>query len=248
MRSSMKKTTMFFLCFLVLMIPIQVMAQRHIPILVYHFIDEYKGLGSKDLYVTPENFEKQMMYLRDHDFTLLTFDRWQDIDQVSKPIFITFDDGYQDNLNAFEIFQKLKNEDFKPTGTIFVISDFIGRSNRLSKLDLKRMVDSGIFSIQSHTTTHPYLTKEKNYEYELKESRDHIQKITGKPVYVLAYPYGDFNNKVLEETKKYYSFGLTTTPEYFSKKGIKDELYLLPRIYIKYSTTLDEFAEIVDGG
>src|SRR5690606_40003645 len=70
------------------------------------FIDEYKGLGSKDLYVTPENFEKQMMYLRDHDFTLLTFDRWQDIDKVSKPIFITFDDGYQDNLNAFEIFQK----------------------------------------------------------------------------------------------------------------------------------------------
>ncbi|MFD6442903.1 polysaccharide deacetylase family protein, partial [Peribacillus sp. NPDC060186] len=160
--------------------------------------------------------------------------------------FITLDDGYKNNLNAFAIFQKLKNERFKPTGTIFVISDFIGRSNRLSKSDLKTMADSGIISIQSHTATHPDLTKIINYEYELKGSKDNIQKITGKPVNALAYPYGNFNDKVVAETKKYYLFGITTTPEPFSEKGIKDERYLLPRIYIKYSTTLDDFAKIVD--
>ncbi|SDM59672.1 Peptidoglycan/xylan/chitin deacetylase, PgdA/CDA1 family [Psychrobacillus sp. OK028] len=243
----MKKVAMFFLCILILFLPSQVFAQRKVPILIYHSIDEFKGHGSKDLYVTPENFEKQMIYLRDHGYTLLTFDRWQDINKVNKPIFITFDDGYKNNLNAFEIFQKLKNEHFEPTGTMFVISDFIGRSNRLSKSDLKMMSDSGIISIQSHTATHPYLTKIKNYEYELKGSKDIIQKITGKPVIALAYPYGNFNNKVVEETKKYYLFGLATTPELFSEKGIKDEFYLLPRIYVKYSTTLDEFAKIVDG-
>ncbi|MGE7185068.1 polysaccharide deacetylase family protein [Peribacillus sp. NPDC006672] len=220
--------------------------QLEMPILIYHSIDEFKGQGSKELYVTPKNFEKQMIYLRDHGFTLLTFDRWQDINKVNKPIFITFDDGYKNNLNAFAIFQKLKTERFKPTGTIFVISDFIGRSNRLSKSDLKLMADSGIISIQSHTATHPDLTKIKNYEYELKGSKDKIQKITGKPVNVLAYPYGNFNDKVVAETKKYYLFGLTTTPEPFSEKGIKDELYLLPRIYIKYSSTLDDFSKIVD--
>ncbi|MGG1486587.1 polysaccharide deacetylase family protein, partial [Peribacillus castrilensis] len=83
---------------------------------------------------------------------------------------------------------------------------------------------------------------------ELKGSKDKIQKITGQPVNALAYPYGNFNDKVVEETKKYYLFGLTTTPELFSEKGKKDELYLLPRIYIKYSTTLDDFAKIVEGG
>jgi peptidoglycan/xylan/chitin deacetylase (PgdA/CDA1 family) len=91
------------------------------------------------------------------------------------------------------------------------------------------------------------LTKIENYEYELKGSKDKIQKITGKPVNALAYPYGNFSNKVVAETKKYYLFGLTTTPELFSEKGIKDEFYLLPRIYIKYSTNLDDFAKIVDG-
>ena len=88
--------------------------------------------------------------------------------RVNKPIFITFDDGYKNNLKAFDIFQKLKSEHFKPTGTIFVISDFIGRSNRLSISDLKEMANSGMISVQSHTATHPDLTKIKNYEFELK--------------------------------------------------------------------------------
>ncbi|MBY0148980.1 polysaccharide deacetylase family protein [Neobacillus niacini] len=237
----------FFLCLLLLLIPSHAWAQGKVPILVYHFIDEFKGLGSKELYVTPENFEKQIRYLREHGFTLLPFERWQDIDKVNKPIFITFDDGYKNNLKAFDIFQKLRTEQFQPTGTIFVISDFIGQSIRLSESDIKKMVDSGIISIQSHTATHPDLTKIKDYDYELRKSKEKIQKITGKPVIALSYPYGNWNNKVVMETRKYYRFGLTTTPEAFTKKGIKDELYLLPRIYVKYSTTLDDFAKIVEG-
>lgn len=243
----MKKIALLVICLLILLIPSQVFAQRKVPILVYHSIDQFKGHGSKELYVDPKNFEKQMIYLRDHDFTLLTFDRWQEINKVKKPIFITFDDGYKNNLNALYIFQKIKDDRFKPTGTIFVISDFIGGSNRLSAPDLKMMSDSGIFSIQSHTATHPDLTKIKNFEYELKGSKEKIQKITGKSVTVLSYPFGAFNNKVVDETKKSYLYGLTTTPELFSEKGNKNELYHLPRIYIKYSTSLNDFAKIVEG-
>lgn len=242
----MKAMIMLFMCCLLLLLPTQTSAQQKFPILIYHSIDEFKGQGSKELYVTPENFEKQMIYLRDHGFTLLTFERWKDIEKVKKPIFITFDDGYKNNLHAFAILKNLTNERFKPTGTIFVISDFIGRSNRLSKAEIKKMVDSGIISIQSHTATHPDLTKINGFEKELKGSKDKIQQITGKPVIALAYPYGNTNDKVIAETKKYYSFGLTTTPELFSKKGIKEELYFLPRIYIKYSTTLDDFSKIVE--
>jgi peptidoglycan/xylan/chitin deacetylase (PgdA/CDA1 family) len=243
----MKKSAIVFLCFLIVLLPSQVFAQQKVPILIYHSIDEFKGVGSKELYVIPENFEKQMIYLRDHGFTLLTFEQWEDRNKIKKPIFITFDDGYKNNLNAFDIFRKLKNERFQPKGTVFVLSDFIGRSNRLSPSDLKMMVDSGMISIQSHTATHPDLTKITNFEIELKKSKEKIQQITGEQVIALAYPYGNTNRKVVEETKKYYRFGLTTTPELFSEKGLKDELYFLPRMYITYSTTLEEFAEIVEG-
>lgn len=241
----MKKMFVLFLSLLLLGIPKSVSAKQKVPILIYHSIDEFKGIGSKELYVTPENFEKQMIFLRDHGYTLLTFERWQDIKTVPKPIFITFDDGYKNNLNAFSIFQKLATGNFRPSGTFFVISDFIGRANRLTKSDLKMLANSGLISIQSHTATHPDLIKEKNLTYELKESQEKIQQITGKPVIALAYPYGDTNELVVAETKKYYLYGLTTTPGPFSMTGRKNELYNLPRIYIKYSTTLDDFEKAV---
>ncbi|MDQ1145535.1 peptidoglycan/xylan/chitin deacetylase (PgdA/CDA1 family) [Bacillus sp. SORGH_AS 510] len=241
----MKKLLIVFLYFFLFCDKEIGFAKIRVPILVYHSIANYNGQGSKELYVTPENFEKQTAFLRDHGFTLLTFERWQDIKHVPKPIFITFDDGYKNNLNALSIFERLKTDKFKPTGTVFVISGFIDRPNRLSKSDLKMMAGSGLFSIQSHTVTHPDLTKVENVSSELKNSKEDIQKITGKPVIALSYPYGNTNDKVISEAKKYYRYALTTTPEAYSPSGIQNELYVLPRIYIKYSTTLDEFDHLV---
>lgn len=243
----MKKILCFFIILVLFCQPSQTFAKLEVPILVYHSIDEYKGSGSKELYVTPENFEKQMIYLKEEGYTLLTFERWDDIEKVDKPIFITFDDGYKNNLKAFAIFQKLKDEYFTPSGTIFVISDFIGRPNRLSKSELREMAESGLFSIQSHTATHPDLTQIKDYIHELKDSKVKIEQITGKPVIALAYPYGNFNERVVSETKKYYRFGLTTTPGAFSKMDIVNESYLLPRLYIKNSMTLKDFKDTVQG-
>ncbi|MFJ5763047.1 polysaccharide deacetylase family protein [Neobacillus sp. NPDC093182] len=231
---------------LLISLPGDALAQQKVPILIYHSIDEYNGKGSKELFVTPENFEKQMVYLKNNGYTLLTFERWTDISKVNKPIFITLDDGYKNNQNAFEILQKLRDDKFKPTATFFVISDFIGYSNRLSQTDLKMMAESGLISVQSHTATHPDLTKLENLQYELKGSKEKIEKMTGKPVIALAYPYGNFNERVGLEVKKYYTFGLTTTPALYTKKGLKNELLFLPRIYIKYSTNLDEFAELIN--
>lgn len=242
----MKKYFFILLFSIFLGFPTLASAKQHVPILVYHSIAEFNGTGSKELYVTPENFEKQITYLRDHGFTLLTFERWSERSKVTKPILLTFDDGYKNNKNVLTVFQKLESPHFKPKATIFVISDFIGHSNRLSPTDIKMFVESGYFSIQSHTATHPDLTKINNYEHELKDSKETIERITGKPVFALSYPFGSFNKKVVQETKKYYSFGLTTTPELFIEKGIKDELYYLPRIYVKNSTTIANFAEIVD--
>ncbi|RFU65252.1 polysaccharide deacetylase family protein [Peribacillus glennii] len=241
----MKKNILLILFLLLFLMPADVIAQKAVPILVYHSIAEYKGQGSKELFVAPENFEKQIRYLKDQGFTLLSFERWNEIGRVSKPVFITFDDGYKNVETAFAIFRKLSDDKFQPVGTIFAISDFVGRPNRLLKTDLKRMADSGYFSIQSHTATHPDLTKLTDFLSELKGSKDKIEKITGKPVIALSYPYGNFNARVVAETKKYYQFGITTTPGPYIEKGLENELYLIPRTYVKYSTTLTDFAKIV---
>ncbi|MFS0781231.1 polysaccharide deacetylase family protein [Bacillus sp. 1P06AnD] len=244
----MKVKVFLLICLLAVCLPAaNASAERKIPILIYHSIAEFKGHGSQELYVSPDAFEQQMLYLREHGFTPLTFEQWQEMDQVAKPIFLTFDDGYKNNLTAFAVFKKLKTDTFSPKGTFFVISEFIGRSNRLSEDDLKMLATSGMVSIQSHSATHPDLRKVDNLEYELKGSKEAIARITGKPVIALAYPYGIFNKKVIAETKKYYDFGIATTPEYFVKRGAKDEQYTLPRLYITYTTTIAEFAKIVEG-
>jgi len=235
-----------FIGILILFLPFPALAQSKVPILVYHSIAEYSGHGMKELFVTPENFEKQMTYLKNHGYTLLTFEKWDKINQVKKPIFITIDDGYKNNLNAYQIFQKLKSPAFQPAATIFVISDYISRSNRLSSSDVKMLSDSGLFSIQSHTSTHPDLLHTANYKEELQESKNKIEQTTGKPVIALSYPYGNTNQRVIAEVKKYYMYGLTTTPGPYVKLNIKDELYQLPRTYVKYSTTLEDFAHMIN--
>ena len=107
------------------------------------------------------------------------------------------------------------------------------------------MVNSGIFSVQSHTMTHADLPKITNYEEELKASKQKIEQVTGKPVISIAYPFGHFDNTVIDEAKKYYKYATTTQPGHFIKKGKKNEMLLMQRVRISHSTTLQEFAALV---
>lgn len=241
------KRLAFILAATVMLLPSQASAEHKIPILVYHSIAEFTGSGQKELYVTPENFKKQMEYLKANGFTPLTFEQWNQVNHVKKPIFITVDDGYKNNLNILETFKSLKDASFKPAATLFIISDFIGNRNRLTKADLQMLAGTGMFSVQSHTATHPDLTKANDYIRELQGSKLKIEQITKMPVIALSYPYGNTNKKVISETKKYYQFGLTTTPGPYIKSNTPDELYTLPRTYVKYSDTLADFAKIVNG-
>ncbi|MFF2450057.1 polysaccharide deacetylase family protein [Neobacillus sp. NPDC058068] len=221
--------------------------QQHVPILMYHAIDEYKGVGLKDLFVTPANFEAQMSYLKDKGYTLLTFERWDEVNKVNKPILVTFDDGMKNNLNAFRILQELKDDQFQPAATEYVIAGSIDSGPyRLSTEDIKEMMNSGIFSIQSHTMSHADLPEITNYEQELDASKEKIEQITGKPVIAIAYPFGHFNDQVVEETKKYYKFATTTKPGQFIEKGESDEFLRMRRVRISNSTTINQFAAMVE--
>lgn len=220
--------------------------QQHVPILMYHAIDEYKGAGLKDLFVTPANFEAQMKYLKDNGYTFLTFERWGDVNKVNKPVLITLDDGMKNNMNALHILQKLKDDKFQPAATEYMIAGAIdGGPYWLSSDELKEMVNSGIFSVQAHTMSHADLPKITNYEEELKAPKERIEQVTGKPVIAIAYPFGHFNDKVVEETKKYYQFATTTKPGQFIEKGQQNEMLLMQRVRISYSTTIEQFASLV---
>ncbi|MFD0825671.1 polysaccharide deacetylase family protein [Neobacillus sp. M.A.Huq-85] len=220
--------------------------QQHVPILMYHAIDHYNGVGLRELFVSPANFEEQMRYLKDHGYTFLTFERWGEVNKVNKPVLITFDDGMKNNLNALWILQKLQDDTFHPVATDYVIAGSIDKNTtRLSSANIKEMVDSGIFSIQSHTMSHADLPKVTNFEEELGGSKEIIEQVTGKPVIAIAYPFGHVDAAVVEETKKYYHYGTTTKPGKFIESGEPDEMLLMRRVRISNSTTINQFAALV---
>lgn len=219
---------------------------QRVPILMYHAVDDYKGKGIRGLFVTPANFEAQMNYLKDNGFTLLTFERWGEINKVNKPILVTFDDGMKNNMNALRILQKLQDDQFHPAATLYMIAGYIDDGDYwLSSADLKEMVDSGIFSVQSHTMSHADLPVISNFEEELLNSKVKIEQVTGKPVMAIAYPFGHFDGKVVEETSKYYTYATTTQPGQFIEKGQKNEMMLMQRVRISYETTISQFAALV---
>lgn len=215
-----------------------------VPILMYHAIDEYIGKGIKELYVTPDNFKQQMTYLKSSGFTPITFEDIEHLDKVSKPILVTLDDGYQNNMNAYQILQDLNSADFHAKAVIFMIGKKIDTKTGLSSAQLKEMSDSGIISIQSHTETHPELPDIQHYEAELGEIKDKLEGITGKKINAIAYPAGKYDERVIEETRKYYNYAVTTNPGMASLSTP----YELNRIRVSYSTTLEEFQYLLGEG
>jgi len=68
-----------------------------IPVLMYHTSSENNPGDITELYIKPSEFEKQIKYLTENNYTLCTFDDWHKLHEIQKPVFITFDDGYYEN-------------------------------------------------------------------------------------------------------------------------------------------------------
>lgn len=205
-----------------------------LPVLMYHAIDD-KVFGIKEMFVGVSNFEEQMKYLSDEGFTALEFSEINNNEEYSKPIIITFDDGYMDNYtNAYPILKK-----YKLKATIFMPANFIDSPQYLTSAQMKEMSD--IISFQSHSVTHPKLTKisKDDLNKECKESKEKIAKITGKPLIAFSYPFGIYNKEVAKTVSKYYPYAVTTNFGYY-KKG--DDNSAIKRIGVSYLYKLKDFA------
>jgi peptidoglycan/xylan/chitin deacetylase (PgdA/CDA1 family) len=67
----------------------------------------------------------------------------------------------------------------------------------LSRSELLELADAG-WEIGSHTCTHPRLTQlgDRELAWELASSRQRCSDLIGRPCVTLAYPYGDFDERV----------------------------------------------------
>lgn len=212
-------------------------AGKNIPTLMYHAVSD-ETWGIAELFVSPAELEKQLVYLKDNGYTTITFEDFDNLANIEKPVMLTFDDGYEDNYtNLLPLLKK-----YKAKATVFVITGEIGKEHYMTATQVKEMSDSGLVSIQSHTVSHPYLAdvSEEKLETELYDSKCTLARITRKEPFVLGYPNGSFSNASIAATENHYSFGLMMNGGMFTT-GTHD-LYQIPRIYISRDTDIYTFA------
>ena len=96
-----------------------------VPILYYHRVEDRLPPAKG---VSPPAFAAQMEYLRKKNYQSISFEQLADYfikgrPLPSRPVIISFDDGYLDNFTrAYPI---LKKNGFR--ATIFLVSDYIGQ-------------------------------------------------------------------------------------------------------------------------
>lgn len=203
------------------------------PILEYHSIVDNKD----NMYcVDPVTFEEQVKTILQMGYQPITaselLEMWKDKKKtVSKPILLTFDDGYKDNYTtAFPILKK-----YQIKATVFLVTSSIGKPNFLSWDEIKEMQESGLIDFQSHTISHPNLLKLKAEEVrnEFVESKRMLEQHLNKPVRILAYPYGYHRPYMFPMLKKAgYEMALSTYP---GLAGERQGMFAVRRI----STTKD---------
>ena len=122
------------------------------------------------------------------------------IELPSKPILITFDDGYYSNYEY--IYPILKKYNVK--ASIFITTDKIGKEiNGIRYLgwnECLEMQNSGIIEIFSHGKRHIFYDKASIREVrdDIIESYKIIEKNLGKKeLKGFAYPYGAYTNEIV---------------------------------------------------
>lgn len=189
-----------------------------VPILMYHYIrvnpDPRDRLGF-NLSVTPSDFAAQMEWMMQSGYHPITMtDLYAYLSGTrglpSRPVILTFDDGYADFY--YVALPVLRSHDFRAVA--YVVSGFVGRPGYMNAAQVVEADHTGI-EIGSHTVDHVNLTNQTNagLRYELSASRQSLEQLLGHPVLAFCYPSGRFNSGVVSAVEATGYQNATTTQE-----------------------------------
>ncbi len=201
---------------------------RTLPILMYHHIAKpSSSVKVRGLYVTPQQFDWQIRWLKQAGFEFINFRKLaEQAKSVSsqippRQIILTFDDGYADNYrNAFPILKQ-----YGITAVIYPVVGDLGKQqvvwpkndeqrpvDLMTENEIQEMSQAGI-EFGSHLMNHIHLARQnpKAIREQLSRSKDVLEGLLDTPILSVAYPFGDYNSEVLEATAQVgYQYGVTT--------------------------------------
>lgn len=188
--------------------------------------------------ISPDQFREHMEYLKENNYTIWPLDRLVNAVRDGEPVpdrtvTITFDDAYLNiYTNGFDILKE-----FGWPFTIFVSTEFIGtnKTQYLTWQQLEEMQNAGAL-IENHTHSHTHLLRKLDGESdadwkarirsEILTAEEAIEENLGTSSTLFAYPYGEYNDEILEivEDLGYTGFGQQSGPI-----GPNSDFLALPR-------------------
>lgn len=181
----------------------------NIPILCYHNFNPTKP-GSMNL--TLERLDSQLHWLKENGFTVIPLQQavdylqGKDVALPAKPIVITVDDGWK---SAYIYMEPIVLKYNIPV-TLFIYPQTISQGkNAMTWDELKTLQKTGLFTIQSHTLTHPNFKQDKrrlsadayakSVKRELVDSKKILEEKLNTKITLLAWPFGIYDSYLEQE-------------------------------------------------
>lgn len=212
---------------------LQALAKRNspawIPSLMYHKIPDQPLKTAHRIFVVKEDFARHLRFFARQKMHTLFYSEladyfygqkdWQHFPK--KPLLISFDDGYQDNLlNAQPLLQthKIKANLFL-LASAEITTNFWDTKNTnepeaiLLTASERQQLDKSVFEIGSHGSTHRDWTQTEPHEVQAEalSSKLSLEKEFKQSVHALAYPFGETSDSLEAIAREcQYSFAVNT--------------------------------------
>ncbi|AKL94807.1 putative xylanase/chitin deacetylase [Clostridium aceticum] len=229
---------------------------REIPVLTYHHIltEEENPYPDNGMIISVELFEKHMKYLHNEGFHTITLKELElflknEIRLPEKSVLITFDDGYKSNIvHAYPILKK-----YNQKAAIFIISSYITDETVAFNPEILQYASweeleksNDVFEYGCHT--HDFHHLEDDEGYLLTKSREAVREdlrvnleMMQSPYF--AYPYGHYNQEVIDVLKELGYHMAFTVEEGNVQHG--DNRFKLKRRNVYSFTSLKDFKRLL---
>jgi len=210
----------------------------------------YHSVGDNNVFFTvrPNEFRRQMDYLKNNQYRVISLAELVDALKSDKPLskktaVLTFDDGYKDN--HYNVFPVLKEYNFP--ATIFLASGLVGKeiSNSqgislpiLSWKEIEEMDKSGLIDFEPHTANHIRLDQVDvdQARREIIDSKKIIEQKLNKECRFFAYPGGRHNQEIVRILKNSGFESARGVTNGYIFKG--DDLFFLKKVPVRLNTSL----------
>jgi len=222
-----------------------------IPVLMYHDVPpEGADLGSppraRNIYtVCGSDFAEQMASLRERGFNTTVISdiasKCHNIKPTSKPVVITFDDGY---ISQYKTAAPIMEKHGLLAG-FFITVGFVGQPGFMDWKEIRRLSEAGHL-IGSHGMTHQYLSDmdDAHLNEELRRSKSIVEEKLGRDICALSLPGGKGGARVTQMAQEAgYSVICTSA---VGPIRIKDNFLILNRIPIRGNTSAASFDRITE--